>query len=86
MIGMLLSGLGLLLAVVGGIWLLVLAFKKSLVWGLASFFIGPVLLVFAIMHWEVSKKPFLIWLAGFVLIIIGTVIGGASAIQMPAAG
>lgn len=86
MIGSILAILGLVLLIVGGLWLLVKAFQKSILWGLGSLFIGPVLLVFAIMHWEACKKPFLIWLAGFVLAVAGSVLGGASAIQMPEAG
>lgn len=84
--GMILLSIGGLIAFVGAIWMLVLAFKKSIVWGLASFFIGPVLLVFAIMNWDVCKKPFLIWLGGFALVMVGMVMGGAEIYsQMPPA-
>ena len=61
---------GMIMSLVGGIWLLVVAFKESIWWGLGSLLIGPVALVFAIVHWQVAKKPFLISLAGGVLCII----------------
>jgi len=59
--------LGGLISLIGGIWLLVVAFKQSVWWGLGSLFIGPVALVFVILHWQDSKKPFLISLAGTLL-------------------
>jgi hypothetical protein len=64
---MLLSGVCGLVAVAGGIWLLVVAFKESLVWGLVCLLCPPAPIVFAIMHWEKAKKPFLIELCGAVL-------------------
>lgn len=68
--------LGMILACVGGIWLLVVAFKESVWWGLGSLFIGPVALVFTILHWQVAKKPFLISLAGTILLVF-------AALKMP---
>jgi len=63
--------LGMILSVVGGLWLLVVAFQTSVWWGLGSLFIPIVGLVFVIMHWQPSKKPFLISVVGSVLLIIG---------------
>ena len=62
--------LGMILGAVGGIWLLVVAFKESVWWGLGSLFIPFVSLIFVIMHWQVSKKPFLISLAGTILLLV----------------
>ena len=61
--------LGGILSFVGGIWLLVVAFQTSVWWGLGSLLIAPVSLVFTILHWQVAKKPFLISLAGTVLLL-----------------
>lgn len=80
--GTLLVVLGGIVMLVGGIWLLVEAFKESILWGLGSLFIPFVSLVFVIMHWDVSKTPFLIWIGGLVLTIAGAVISGPP----PAAG
>jgi len=40
-----------------------------------------VALIFAIMNWADCKKPFFIWLGGFVIAIIGAV--GAVMLSMP---
>lgn len=62
--------IGLLLSIIGGIWLLVVAFKTSILWGLGTFFIPFVGLVFVFMHWQVAKKPFLLSLLAVVLLIV----------------
>ena len=64
---------GVILAFVGWIWILVIAFKESLVWGLCSLFIPFVVLIFAFMHWEECKKPFGIYVAG-VLFYVGAIV------------
>lgn len=84
--GMILMTLGSLISFVGGIWILILAFKKSIGWGLASLFIPFVILVFAFMNLDVAKKPLLIVVAGVVLSVIGGVLGGAALMQMPPTG
>lgn len=76
MIGLILLIIGMLAAFVGGIWLLVVIFKESVLWGVLSLIFGPVSLVFVVMHWDISKKPFLIQIAGIVIAIIGAVIMG----------
>jgi hypothetical protein len=62
--------LGLILAVVGGVWLLITAFRVSALWALACFipFGG---LIFVALHWEESKGAFLTGLAGAALIFFG---------------
>ncbi|HTU68378.1 MAG TPA: hypothetical protein VMF52_20715 [Steroidobacteraceae bacterium] len=64
--------LGGILAVVGGIWLLVVTFQTSVLWGIGSLLIPLVSLIFVAMNWQTTKKPFLIQLAGIVLLIIAT--------------
>ena len=74
--GAILFAIGAILALVGGIMMLIKAFKESIGWGIGSLIIPFVLLIFAFMHWEDCKKGFLIWLIGFVLYIVGFVMGG----------
>jgi hypothetical protein len=62
--------LGLLISIVAGIWLLVVAFKTSVWWGLGSLLLPFVSLIFVILHWQVAKKPFLWGLLGAVLIVV----------------
>lgn len=84
--GMALYLLGALVAFVGGIWIVVNAFKKSVLWGLGALFVPFVSLIFAIMNWEQNKKPFLIAIAGVVIMIIGVVMLGGTAAMSSGAG
>lgn len=68
--------LGLVIAIVGGVWILVLAFQKNIWWGLGCLFVPFVSLIFAIMHWDIAAKPFLISLGGGILYGIGMGMGG----------
>ncbi len=77
-IGIALIALGFVAAIVGGIWLLVLAFRESIWWGLGSIFVPFVSLIFVITHWQVAKRPFLISMGGAVLLIIGSILAGTT--------
>jgi hypothetical protein len=68
---MLLIVLGGLACLYGGIVILVHAFQKSILWGLGSLFIPFVALIFVVLNWAENMKPFLIYLAGAVLVGIG---------------
>ena len=70
-LGTLLQIVGVVIAMVGGIWLLVVAFQESLMWGLVCLFCNVVVIYFAITHWEKAKKPFLIEVGGALLASIG---------------
>jgi hypothetical protein len=76
-IGTIILIIGIIIMIVGGIMLLIVAFKENIWWGLGSIFVPFVALIFVIMHWQKSKKPFFIWLGGLVVYIIGMVLGGA---------
>lgn len=67
--------LGFIIMLVGGIWLLIEAFKESVLWGLGCLFIPIVSLIFVILHWDKAGKPFLIQIVGLILFAIG---GGLS--------
>ncbi len=56
--------IAIFIIVIGGILLLIEAFKEGIIWGLACLLISPVALVFTILHWDVAKKPFFIQLFG----------------------
>lgn len=77
--GSLLLILGSILMIGGGIWLLVVAFQESLLWGLGCLLVPFVGLVFVIMNWSESKNPFFVQLAGLVLGVLGVVISGPTA-------
>lgn len=74
---------GIVVMLYGLIVILINAFKESILWGLASLFIPLVALVFVFMHWADNKKPFLIYIAGAVLLGIGAALspGAMSQVQ-----
>lgn len=82
MVGMalaVLAGIGML---VFGVQILILAFKTSIGWGLASLIIPFAALVFVFKYWDAAKQPFLrslmclpVYLIGLALMFMG---GGTS--------
>ena len=76
-IGGIIAIIGVIIMIIGFIMLLIVAFKKNIWWGLGSIFVPFVALIFLIMNWQKGKKSFFIWLAGFVLYIVGIVLGGS---------
>lgn len=75
-LGFLLFGAGILLSIVTGIWLLVLAFQESPLWGVLCLLLNPAMLVFVIMHWQETKKPFLWSLLAIPLMLGGGALTG----------
>tara|TARA_R110001583_G_scaffold51161_3_gene159709 strand:+ start:3185 stop:3403 length:219 start_codon:yes stop_codon:yes gene_type:complete len=65
------SIIGLIIFIIGGIFFLIESFRESLIWGLSCLFIAPVVLVFTFLHWDVAKKPFLMQLTGIVVMLVG---------------
>lgn len=72
------------LAVFGGaIWLLILAFQESILWGVGSLVVPFVSLVFAIMFWDKTKTAFLLHLGGIAVMVFGAILSGITAEPMP---
>lgn len=63
-----LAGLGWLISAVGGVWLLVAAFRTSLLWGFLTLFVPLAGIVFVFAHWDEAKRPFLVSLAGIAVL------------------
>lgn len=63
---------GLLLALAGGIWFLVLAFQENVWWGIGCLLCGIVQIVFLIRNIEQTWKPFAVQIAGLILMGIGS--------------
>lgn len=61
---------GMLLIVLGLLWLIVLAFGVSLLWGVGSL-LPPILLLFIISCWKVARKAVIFIALGFVPLIVG---------------
>lgn len=68
--------IGFLIIFVGSIILLIEMFRESIIWGIGAIIVGPVSLVFVFLHWDVSKRPVLMQLAGFVVVFFGALIAG----------
>lgn len=63
--------LGLALSAIGVLWIVVNAFRESVLWGLGSLLIPFVALIFGIMNFAANKIPLLLCLIGAVLIAVG---------------
>jgi len=69
--------IGCLLSAVGGIMFLVVAFRESVLWGVAILFIPFANLVFLVKYWEAAKKAFLIQVLGMLIFFAGIAISFA---------
>ncbi|MCB9651979.1 MAG: hypothetical protein H6730_36075 [Deltaproteobacteria bacterium] len=62
---------GVIAALVSGIWLLIVVYQEGIIWLLLYLFVPVAGLVFVFLHWEVAKRPFLLNLAGGVVAAVG---------------
>ena len=58
---------GLGIFIIGGIGLLIAAFRTSVLWGIAVLFIAPVAIIYLILHRQDAKGPFKIQVFGFLI-------------------
>ncbi len=63
---------GLLLILFGMVWLVVLAFGRSLFWGLASL-LPPLALLYAVRYWHTARKAVLLTSLGSIPMVVGLV-------------
>ena len=72
---------GLGIFIIGGIGLLISAFRTGIFWGLAVFFIAPVALIYLIVHWQDAKGSFKLQVFGVLIIgIFAYMNGGVSSV------
>lgn len=83
-VSLVLAGIGLLIFVIYGIKLLILAFQKSVLWGLGSIFVPFVILIFVIMHWAEAKGPFLKYLLCIPFFVVAGILSAGSIPTTPA--
>ena len=67
--------IGFGLVIIGGLGLLIAAFRESLLWGLGCLLLSPISLFFVVIHWDNAKKPFLLQLVGIGLLFLTSFIG-----------
>ncbi len=63
--------IGIVVALIGGTWILIKAFEKNVWWGLGSLLLPLVSLVFVALHWKKTWRPFLVNVLGGLLIVLG---------------
>lgn len=73
-LGTIVVALAAIAMLVFSVQILIMAFKTSIGWGLASLFIPFVILVFVFKNWQQTKKPFLYTLACIPVQIVGYVL------------
>jgi hypothetical protein len=69
----LVAGYGL--CFLGGLWIIVLAWERDIVWGLACLLVPIAQLLFVALNWKQSKQAFFLWLAGFMAFFLSSVVG-----------
>ncbi|BAN47911.1 hypothetical protein [Metapseudomonas resinovorans] len=69
MVALLILG-GLLLIVAGLVWLVMLAFGTSLLWGFGSL-LPPVTLAYVLYHWRRARKAVVLGAMGFIPLVVG---------------
>ncbi len=68
----LVSYIGLAISVIGGIGLLLAAFRTHVFWGIACIFIPPAAIIYTVLHWDEAKNPFLLQLVGLGILLLGS--------------
>ncbi len=77
-----------LVSLVAWVWLVVVAFKRSVGWGIAVLLLSPIApVVFAVKYWQESKKPFLICVGSVtaslaMVVVMLTFLGGFAMTNM----
>ncbi|MEM6990146.1 MAG: hypothetical protein AAF721_06605 [Myxococcota bacterium] len=66
----------ILVLVIAVIWVIVQAFREHALWGLGVLFIPVVWIVFVVLNWERSGRPFLLGLAATGALIVEALIAG----------
>lgn len=74
---------GLVISLIGWVMVIWLAFRESVLWGLACLFIPFAYFIFAITHWADAKKGFLTGVAGTALFFFGLAVTPAPTKQVP---
>jgi hypothetical protein len=77
---------GGLLALVGAIWIAVIAFQSGeVVWGLLCIFccMPIVAIIYAAQHQDKARTPMFIAIGGLILQVIGAFLGGVSIPESP---
>ncbi len=61
---------GVVVFILGGLVLLVAAFRTSFLWGLGCLIFAPLSLVYLFVHWRSAKFPFIVQVFGVFLFLL----------------
>ncbi len=61
---------GVVMSSIAWIWLLVLAFRTRLWWGLVTLFFAPMMLIFALVFWSKTRRASILLVAGLIVTAI----------------
>jgi hypothetical protein len=67
--------IGKILAFIGWAWIVVLAWQRGIIWGVACLALPIVELFYIGLHWKESKHAFFFLLAGFIVLGLATFVG-----------
>ena len=67
--------LGYALCFLGGLWIIVLAWQKGILWGLACLFVPVLQLVYVALNWKESKSAFFLLILGLAALFLSAVLG-----------
>jgi hypothetical protein len=70
--GLMVAYTGLALAVIANFWVALIAFRKSVLWGLAVLCIPIVALIFVILNFQETKSALILYVLGVLLSGAGT--------------
>jgi hypothetical protein len=65
---------GIIVYLIGGIWLVGIAFQENPLWVIGNMIL-PIGLLFAVSHWEEAKRPFFVQLTGLLFLVFGAWLG-----------
>jgi hypothetical protein len=59
----------------GGLWIVILAWQKGILWGLGCLFVPVIQLVYVALNWKESRSGFFLQLAGFAALLVSVLVG-----------
>jgi len=67
--------LGYALCFLGGLWIVVLAWQKGILWGVGCLVFPFLQLIYVALNWKEAKSAFFVQVAGFVAFSISGAVG-----------
>lgn len=67
--------LGYVLCFAGGLWIVVLAFRKGILWGVGCLFVPILQLIYVALYWKQAKAAFFLQVTGLSAFFVSAVIG-----------